>query len=58
MHIVIKTPSFLADAKAAGITEAERIGMVDVIAASPMIGDEIQGSGGARKIRFPGRGKG
>ncbi len=32
--------------------------IVDAIAADPMMGDEIKGSGGARKVRFAGRGKG
>lgn len=58
MQSVIETPSFLADAKDAGVSEAERMAIVDAIAADPMMGDEIQGSGGARKVRFAGRGKG
>jgi hypothetical protein len=32
--------------------------MIDEIAANPIAGDLTPGSGGARKIRFPGRGKG
>jgi hypothetical protein len=58
MHSVIETPSFLADAKDAGLSDEERMAIVDAIAADPMMGDEIKGSGGARKIRFAGRGKG
>jgi hypothetical protein len=58
MQSVIETPSFLADAKDAGLSDAERMEIVDAIAADPMMGDEIRGSGGARKIRFAGRGKG
>ena len=58
MQSVIETPSFLADAKDTGISEAERIAIVAAIAADPMAGDEIRGSGGARKLRFAGRGKG
>jgi hypothetical protein len=58
MHAVIETPSFLADAKEAGLAEEERKAIVDAIAADPMSGDEIKGSGGARKLRFAGRGRG
>ena len=58
MHAVVETPPYLADAKAAGLTEAEREVIVDFLASHPRAGDEMRGTGGARKIRFPGRGKG
>jgi hypothetical protein len=58
MFTIVETPSFLADAKNAGLSDVERIEIVDFIAANPMAGDEIAGSGGARKCRFAGRGKG
>jgi hypothetical protein len=58
MHSVIETPSFLADAKDAGLSDEERMAIINAVAADPMMGDEIKGSGGARKIRFAGRGKG
>jgi hypothetical protein len=58
MQSIIETPSYLADAKDADLTEDERIAIVDFIAVNPMAGDEIAGSGGARKVRFAGRGKG
>ncbi|MCA3564013.1 MAG: type II toxin-antitoxin system RelE/ParE family toxin [Methylocystis sp.] len=58
MHSVVETPSFLADAKAAGLSDDERLALVDFIAAHPDAGDEIPGSGGARKLRLAGRGKG
>lgn len=32
--------------------------MITVIASDPMEGDEVKGTGGCRKIRFAGRGKG
>jgi hypothetical protein len=34
------------------------MGIVDFIAANPDAGNEIRGTGGARKVRFAGRGKG
>ena len=58
MHAVIETPGYLADARAAGLTEAERIAIVTLLAATPNAGDLIPGTGGARKLRFAGRGKG
>jgi hypothetical protein len=58
MFTIVETPSFLADAKDAGLSDSERIEIVDFIAVNPMAGDEIAGSGGARKVRFAGRGKG
>jgi hypothetical protein len=58
MQTVIGTPSYLADARRAGIGELERMAIVDAVALHPGAGEEIVGSGGARKIRFGGRGKG
>ncbi len=58
MHSVVETPDYLSDTKEAGITEAERERIVATVSANPMAGDEIPGTGGARKLRFAGRGKG
>jgi hypothetical protein len=58
MHTVVETPAFLADAKSAGLLDEERMALVDFIATHPDAGDEIPGSGGARKLRLAGRGKG
>ena len=58
MHTVVETPSFLRDAKAAGLADHERQAIVDFIARHPFAGTEIQGTGGARKVRFAGKGKG
>ncbi|SFU83246.1 hypothetical protein SAMN02799631_02589 [Methylobacterium sp. 174MFSha1.1] len=58
MHTVIQTPTFLADAKAAGVEDDEREAIVATIAADPLAGDVIFGTGGARKVRIAGRGKG
>lgn len=54
----MEPPGYLADAKGAGITEAEREKIIATLAADPAAGDEIRGTGGARKLRFAGRGKG
>ena len=58
MHTVVETAAYLADAKAAGMTEHERNAVVEMIASHPEAGDEIGGTGGARKVRVAGRGKG
>lgn len=58
MHTIIETPDFIADASRAGISAKEREEMVSTIAKDPECGDPIKGAGGARKVRFPGRGKG
>ena len=58
MHAVIETPDFLADAKTAKISDDERNKILDALARNPTAGDEIPGTGGARKVRFGGRGKG
>jgi hypothetical protein len=58
MHTVVETSSYLNDAKAAGLSEADRDAVVNMIANNPGAGDEISGTGGARKVRVAGRGKG
>lgn len=57
-HVVVETPDFLRDVKGAGIGDDERRGMIGFFAANPLSGVEIEGTGGARKTRFAGRGKG
>ena len=58
MQTVVETPGYLSDARALGMTDSERDFIVAWIAANPDAGDIIQGTGGARKVRFAGRGKG
>jgi len=58
MQIVVETPSYLSDAKALGLTETERASLVTGTAANPDAGDVIEETGGARKVRFAGKGKG
>ena len=57
MHAVVETDAFLRDARSAGVSALERWSIVSWIARNPTAGDLIEGSGGARKVRFPGRGK-
>lgn len=58
MHTVIQTPTFLADAKAAGLDDSELNDIAATIANDPLAGDIIPGTGGARKVRIAGKGKG
>lgn len=58
MQTVVETESYLRDARATGVTDNERLGIVDFIATNPDAGNEIRGTGGARKVRFAGKGKG
>lgn len=55
---VIETTPFLRAASGL-FTEEERTALIDFLAANPLGGDEIRGSGGIRKVRFAigGRGK-
>jgi len=58
MQTVVETESYLRDAKATGLSDDERKEIVDFMAAQPDAGHEIPGTGGARKLRFAGKGKG
>jgi hypothetical protein len=58
MHTVVETDSYLRDAKTAGMSEDERNAAVDLVATDPEAGDMMQGTGGVRKARLAGRGKG
>jgi hypothetical protein len=40
------------------MSEAEREAIVSAVSHNPSAGDVMQGTGGARKVRFAGRGKG
>lgn len=59
MHGVVTTSVFEADAKAAGLGEGEVTAIVEWLAAHPLAGNIMPGTGGARKVRFarPGKGK-
>jgi hypothetical protein len=40
------------------MNDAERASVVDLVAADPEAGDRMEGTGGCRKLRVAGRGKG
>src|SRR5947209_19884259 len=58
MNTVVETPAYLRAARDAGLTEAERESIVTMVANEPADGDEVVGTGGCRKLRVAGRGKG
>lgn len=58
VQTVVETPEYLASAKRAGMTEAERESAVTFIAAHPDAGEIIPGTGGCRKVRIAKQGKG
>lgn len=55
---MIETPAFLTSAAEEGISEGERAEIVVYIAANPDAGEIMSGTGGARKVRVAGRGRG
>lgn len=58
MHTVVETPTFIAAAAKAGMTDDERTNAIAMVSADPSAGDMVPGAGGVRKVRVPGRGKG
>jgi hypothetical protein len=58
LQTVVETPAFLSDARSLGLPDVERLAIVSWIAANPAAGDVIEGTGGTRKVRFAGKGKG
>ena len=58
MQTVVETPTYLADAESL-FSPDEQMAVVDRLAADPICGTVIPGSGGVRKVRFGfgGRGK-
>ena len=58
LNTVAYTAGFLAQAKSEGMSEAELSALEWMIAADPTVGELIVGSGGCRKVRVAGKGKG
>ncbi len=58
MHTVALTKAFEAAAKSAGMSASEVAEIVTFLAENPTAGDELAGTGGCRKVRIAGRGKG
>ena len=58
VHTVVETPAYLASARDEDLSGEERSMIVTYLARNPDTGDLMPGTGGARKVRFAGRGKG
>jgi hypothetical protein len=58
MHTVCELKTFRRHALDAGMTQEDIDGLVDFLSRAPTAGDEIPGTGGCRKLRVAGRGKG
>lgn len=57
-HAVIETETFIADARAQALSDEEIQTIILAVSEHPMGGDLMPGTGGARKRRIAGRGKG
>lgn len=58
MHTVAELNTFRREAQDAGMSEDEISELVCFLAANPTAGEEMSGTGGCRKVRWAGRGKG
>jgi hypothetical protein len=58
MHSVCELRSFRRAAAVTGMSEDEVSELISFLAENPTAGDEIVSTGGCRKIRIAGRGKG
>lgn len=58
MHAVLTTPTFEADPADAGLGDDEVQAISAWLSETPLAGAVMAGTGGARKVRFAGKGKG
>jgi hypothetical protein len=58
MQTIVETPTFQKAAVKVGLTEGEITAVAEKLARDPEAGEMIPGSGGCRKVRVAGRGKG
>ena len=52
MHSICHTPAFTSAAHDAGMSDAEIEALEDFLARNPSAGEEMQGTGGCRKVRW------
>lgn len=57
MRTVVETPTFSRQADKL-FSEDDKHELIDFLAANPLAGDEIPGTGGVRKLRFAASGRG
>ncbi|MBU4525073.1 MAG: type II toxin-antitoxin system RelE/ParE family toxin [Proteobacteria bacterium] len=58
MITVVETPTFLKDVKRADLSEDKHRELVNFLATYPEAGVMMEGTGGVRKVRFAGQGRG
>jgi len=58
LHTVVETPTFERAAEKIGLSNDALTDLINALAKDPEQGDQIKGSGGYRKVRAAGRGKG
>jgi hypothetical protein len=58
MHTICETFAFQSAAEEAGMTRDEVDRFIDEISLDPFIGDVMEGTGGCRKVRVQGKGRG
>lgn len=58
MQTIVELPEFIKCIKRLGLSDEERKFIIDFIASNPNAGAKISGTGGMRKLRVAGRGKG
>ena len=58
MQTIIETPEFIRCAKGLKLSNTELQELIEFLANNPTAGDEIAGTGGARKLRFARSGSG
>lgn len=57
LHTIVETPEFVGGARRV-FSDPERRELIDFLAANPAAGDLMQGTGGARKLRWGAGSKG
>jgi hypothetical protein len=57
LHTIVETPEFVSGARRI-LTETERRELIDFLADRPSSGELMQGTGGARKLRWGAKSKG
>jgi hypothetical protein len=53
MHAVVEMPQFRSDVKSAGLSDQQRVAIIDRLALEPMAGDLIPGSGALARFGLP-----
>lgn len=57
MHTIVELPEFIRKSEKL-LTAAQRLDIVNYLAAHPAAGDIMQGTGGIRKLRWSAHGRG